>query len=91
MKHSKKIKKQSFEQHQEKIIGFLKKYKKPYGDESPYKLQVSDAIFCAEDIIRNRAFYYAIQEAIYDYQRQSYWKIFRHIRKRKIHVVDAGS
>jgi len=44
-----------------------------------YKLPLSDALFCAEDVVRNRAFFQGIQQAIQERP------------ERPLTVVDAGS
>jgi len=47
------------------------------------KLQLSDAFFCGEDVVKNRKFYEAIQKALKDLKN-----IFP---EERIHVLDAGS
>lgn len=69
-----------FYEIQGKINQFLDSIKK---DESFtktfWKLSTNDALFCALDIVRNKAFFNAIEKSISD------------INKKKLVVVDAGS
>lgn len=50
-------------------------------EDTQYKLPLSDALFCATDAPRNRAFFVAIQKAISDLQEKT----------DSVHVVYAGS
>jgi len=59
----------TFDQVQHHITTFLFSCQRTRSDESSYKMKLSDAIFCAEDIIRNRAFRQAIQLAIQDIKK----------------------
>lgn len=59
-----------FYEIQEKITFFLNNLKKENNfTQTFWKLSTNDALFCASDIIRNKAFFQAIQKAIYDFKK----------------------
>lgn len=72
-----------FNEINKKIQIFLKDFRnKSYSlSDKDYKLSLSDAIFCADDIVRNKAFFKSIKEAILDL----------HQSKKDLKVIDAWS
>lgn len=74
---------EEFSQVHHRILDFLSHSKAHVFDldDAKFKLPLSDAIFCAEDLLRNRAFFHAIQQATRDLHRE----------KNEIIAVDAGS
>lgn len=72
----------TFEKLQQKIEKFIReKRSKDYGDQTSYKMQTSDALFCAEDRSRNRIFWNAVTQTIKENKKKG----------KKFHVVDAWS
>lgn len=67
-----------------KILDFISDYRDDsYAiDDNNFKLPLSDAIFCAEDTIRNKKFYQGIKKAIQD---------FKNSETKEINVIDAWS
>lgn len=72
-----------FKKINDQIQCLIKDFKKDWYslDDKEFKLPFSDAIFCCEDIVRNKIFYNAIKKAIIDLKKT----------KEKVKVIDAWS
>ena len=72
-----------FKTHHQTILNFLQKEVSVAYElrDQHYKLPLSDALFCAQDLPRNKAFYQALHQVIQDQKE----------KKEKITILDAGS
>lgn len=63
----------NFRKYNNLITNLIKEYSDDYYsyDNSSYKLPISDAVFCVDDIIRNKKFYDAIKLAVFDKKNMS--------------------